>query len=168
MCPATSRGLPSLGCRCMRRPGVALISMMPPVAMPVPGGWLMSASRRSIPQTSSPMTAAARTHIRATAGCTEAVTSLLVPPVERLALWRSLTTRPRAGTDAGVRPWRFRCASTMSSSTILVSGRSCPIPRRGSALTRSTRAAMSCTPSPVTWAGESSAATTRPPTTRAR
>ena len=129
----------------------------------------MSRSRRSIPHTSSPARAATRAHILATSGCTESVTSLLVPPVERFALKRRVTVCPSAGTDVGARPWRARWAIEVSSRTILVRGRSCPIPRRGSALTWSTRAAIGLIPSPVTRAGLSSAAaTTRPPTTRTR
>ena len=60
----------------------------------------MSASRMSMPHTSRPP-AAARQHIAATSGWTRSVTSVLVPPVDRLALRRSVTTCPARGTDPG-------------------------------------------------------------------
>ena len=104
MSPATSRGEPSLGRRCIRRSGEALIAITAPDASPATSGWRMSGSRRSIPHTSSPVMAATRAHTRATAGWTEPVTSLLVPPAERLALWRNVTICPTAGTDVGARP----------------------------------------------------------------
>src|SRR5215469_15486052 len=92
---ATSRGVPSVGDRCMRRPGHAFSSSTAHgCAGPCPAGScsgaLMSVRRRSMPQTLRPAAAAARRHSSATAGCTRSVTSLLVPPVDRLALRRRL------------------------------------------------------------------------------
>ncbi|HEX4094705.1 MAG TPA: hypothetical protein VHZ33_38810, partial [Trebonia sp.] len=64
----------------------------------------MSASRTSMPHTSSPTMAAARRHMSATSACTRSVTSLLVPPVDRLAFRRSATAWPRAGTELASSP----------------------------------------------------------------
>ena len=88
--PATSRGVPSDGDRCIRSPGHALSSITaPPRAAGRPGapggGAVMSASRMSMPQMSRPQTAAARRHISATSPGSRSVTSRLVPPVDRLA-----------------------------------------------------------------------------------
>ena len=96
---ATSRGWPSVGDRCIRRPGHAFSSSTAHGwAGPRPAGSCsgaaMSASRRSMPQMSSPDSAAARRHMSATSACTRSVTSLLVPPVDRFALRRSVTALP--------------------------------------------------------------------------
>jgi hypothetical protein len=153
-------------------PGQAFTSMTAPVGAGRAGrpiGEAMSGSRRSTPQTSSPAAAAARQHITLTSGWIRSVTSVLVPPVDRLALRRSVTTVPGLGTEPGCSPWVARWASASLSNAIRVSGRAWPTPRRGSALVIPTSAWMSCTPSPATAAGRScAAAATRPSTTSTR
>jgi hypothetical protein len=75
--PRRSRPRP----RCPSRPGLALTSRTAPRA-----GAVMSASRTSTPQTSRPITAAARRHRSATSSCTWSVTSRLVPQRAERAL----------------------------------------------------------------------------------
>ncbi len=165
--PAASRDRPALGSRCIRSPGHAFSSITAP-GCPASGA-AMSASRRSMPHTSSPAAAAARQHMAATDGCTSSVTSVLVPPVDRFAFWRSVTTCPAAGTEPGCRDCPARWVRAWSSSAIRVSGSAWPSPRRGSALACRTRAPMSCRPFPVTDAGRSrAAAIIRPSTTSTR
>ena len=84
--PATSRGVPSLGATCMRKPGAALTSQMaPPVVL---YDSAMSVARKSTPATSRPIACAARTAISRLSGWTTSVTSMAVPPVERLPVER--------------------------------------------------------------------------------
>ena len=95
--PATSRGFPSLGAMCIRKPGAAFTSQM----APPPLSWydcVMSGVRKSTPPTSSPMASTVRTAISRLSGCTKSVTSIAVPPVERLPVERRYTTSPAAGT----------------------------------------------------------------------
>ena len=57
----------------------------------------MSVVRKSTPPTSSPIAFTARTAISALSGCTTSVTSVAVPPVERLPVERRKTCSPAAG-----------------------------------------------------------------------
>ena len=52
-----------------------------------------------MPQMSRPVTAAARQHMSAISGCTSSITSRLVPPVDRFAFRRSVTSCPAGGTE---------------------------------------------------------------------
>ena len=70
---ATGLGLPSLGDRCMRRPGPELTSTI--VIPPSFGGRLMSSATTSSPAMSRPIALAARTAWAATSGWTSSVTS---------------------------------------------------------------------------------------------
>ncbi len=130
---------PSAGDRCIRRPGHAFSSSTAHGwARPRPAGSCsgapMSASRTSMPQMSSPDSAAARRHMSATSACTRSVTSLLVPPVDRFALRRSVTAWPSAGTEWSSSPSECRWLTASASSRIAVSSREWPAPRRGSVL----------------------------------
>ena len=90
--PPTSRGRPSLGAMCMRNPGAALISQMaPPTSL---YDSVMSVLRKSTPPTSRPIAFTARTAISMLSGCTWSVTSVAVPPVERLPVERRKTRSP--------------------------------------------------------------------------
>ena len=99
----------------------------------------MSASRRSMPQTSRPTTAAARAahvghvvvHQVGDVPAGSAGGQVRVP-AQRYDLARGPAPTP------GPAPAPARCASALSSSLILVSAREWPSPRRGSALTRAT------------------------------
>ena len=163
----TSRPLPYDGERCMRRPGAALTSTMPP---PVSSSGRTTVSQTtSTPQISRPTMRAAVTARAATSGCTSSVTSVALPPVDRLALLRSTTRRPFSGTSSAVRPWICSRATAMSSMRILVSEVAWPSPRRGSLLTMSTSSRTVCWPSPMTCGGSRrAAATSRSPTTSRR
>ena len=163
----TLRGLPKDGARCMRRPGAALTSTMPPFCSS--SGRSMVSQTTSTPQMCRPMVWAASTARAAMSGCTSSVTSVALPPVDRLALLRSTTRWPWAGTDSGVSPSVAMRAMAMSSRRILVSAVPWPEPRRGSWLTMSTSSRMVCWPSPSTWGGSRRAAATNwPPTTSRR
>src|SRR5260370_41865478 len=84
MGPATSLGVPSLGARCIRRPGHAFTShMAPPVSR---YDAAISVVMKSTPPTSRPMALMAWTAISRLSGCTLSVTSIAGPPVERLAV----------------------------------------------------------------------------------
>jgi hypothetical protein len=83
----TARPLPKEGARCMRRPGAAFTSTMPP---PCSSSGLQHVSQTtSTPQMSRPIICAAADGARRQSGCTSSVTSVAVPPVDRLALLRS-------------------------------------------------------------------------------
>ena len=111
----------------------------------------------------------ARTAISALSGWMMSVTSVAVPPVERLAVDRRYTTSPSAGTLASVYPSLVSCRSACASNSSRVSTFSCPIPRRGSAFTRSTNWATVCVPSPTMCPGvRLVAATSTPFTTSSR
>jgi hypothetical protein len=77
----------------MRKPGAALISQIAPPASLY--DCAMSGVRKSTPPTSSPTACTARTAISRLSGCTTSVTSAAVPPVLRLAVRRSITSRRR-------------------------------------------------------------------------
>ena len=98
--PATSRARPSLGAMCMRKPGAALISQIaPPISL---YDSVMSVVRKSTPPTSRPIAFTARSAISTLSGCTRSVTSVAVPPVERLPVERRNTCSPSAGTVSWV------------------------------------------------------------------
>ena len=63
---ATFRGRPSDGCRCMRKPGAAFTSTMPPPVSRTER--VMSGAMKSMPATSRPMARAARTAMVAFSG----------------------------------------------------------------------------------------------------
>jgi hypothetical protein len=107
--PATSRGRPSLGAMCIRKPGAALISQIaPPTSL---YDWVMSVLRKSTPPTSSPIALTARTAISALSGCTVSVMSVAVPPVDRLPVERRKTRSPASGTLSRVYPLRASIVS---------------------------------------------------------
>ena len=167
MASPTLRPLPNEGVRCMRRPGAAFTSTMPPCCCS--SGSSTDCATRSTPQTCRPTVCAAATAQAAMSGCTSSVTSVAVPPVLRLALLRRITRLPLTGTASGVRPCRPRRATAMSSKRILVSEVAWPSPRRGSLLTLSTSCFTVSTPSPITCGGSRrAAATRRSPTTSRR
>ncbi len=149
--PDTSRGLPSLGAMCIRNPGAALTSTIPPPASLYER--VMSGDRKSTPPTSSPTACTARTAISTLSGWTTSVMSVAVPPVERLPVERRNTSWPFSGTDSAVRPARASIDAACESSSSRVSTFSCPIPRLGSELTSSTSCATVWVPSPTTWPG---------------
>ncbi|MNY28430.1 hypothetical protein D3C86_1624040 [compost metagenome] len=159
MASPTARPLPNDGCRCMRRPGAALTSTMPPACSS--NGLSMVSHTASTPQMSRPTIWAAATARAAMSGWTSSVTSVALPPVDRLALLRSTTRVPLAGTESAVRCCLASVASAMSSKRILVSDVAWPSPRRGSRFTSSTSWRTVCTPSPITCGGSRRAAATR-------
>jgi hypothetical protein len=63
-------------------------------------GSSMLSHTTSTPQMSRPMLRAAAMARSATSGCTSSVTSVAVPPVDRLALLRRITRLPLGGTDS--------------------------------------------------------------------
>ena len=163
----TLRGRPKEGARCMRRPGAALTSTMPPLCSS--RGLSMVSQTTSTPQICRPMVCAASMARAAISGCTSSVTSVALPPVDRLALLRSTTRWPWAGTLSGVRPSLAMRAMAISSRRTLVNAVPWPEPRRGSWLTMFTSSRMVCWPSPSTWGGSRrAAATSWPPTTSMR
>ncbi len=84
----------------MRRPGAAFASTMPP---PCSASERLTFSQtKSTPQMSSPIIWAAVIAQAATSGCTSSVTSVAVPPVDRLALLRRTTRAPFGGVDSAV------------------------------------------------------------------
>jgi hypothetical protein len=151
MASPASRGLPLEGYWCIRIPGAALISMMPPPCSP--SGRLMSSHTISMPATSRPMVFAARTQVSTVERGSRSVTSSAVPPVDRLALPRNSTTRPAAGTESGTRPCLCSTSHAISSSGILVRMLVCPSPRAGLRFSCSTSWRTLETPSPVTCGG---------------
>ena len=123
----------------------------------------------STPAMSSPIICAASTARAATSGWTSSVTSVAVPPVERLALLRSTTRVPCAGTESALSPCTARRPMAISSKRILVREVAWPSPRRGSLFTSSTSWRTVCTPSPMTCGGSRrAAATSLLPTTSRR
>jgi hypothetical protein len=163
----TARPRPNEGEMCMRRPGAAFTSTTPPCCSS--SGRSTFSQTMSTPQMCRPTICAASTARAATSGCTVSVTSVAVPPVDRLALLRSTTRWPRAGTLSGVRPCASSRPMAMSSRRILVSEVAWPSPRRGSRLTVSTSWRTVALPSPITCGGSRrAAATRRSPTTSRR
>ena len=164
---ATYCGSPSVGWVCIRNPGAALTSTMPPPVSRT--GVAMSGQMKSMPAMSRPTTRAAVSAISTLSGWASIVRSIDVPPVDMLPVSASFTKAPAAGTLSGVRPWSARISSAFSSSLIRVRTFSWPMPRRGSALVISTSSRTVFSPSPVTLAGTRSAtAASLPPMTRQR
>ena len=132
----TLRPLPKEGLMCMRKPGAALTSTTPPFCSSK--GFKTDSQTTSTPQMSTPTICAAAMTREATSACTSSVTSVAVPPVDKLALFRRMTRRPFSGTELGSRSCNFKRPMAMSSNLILVSDVEWPSPRRGSSLTFST------------------------------
>ena len=164
---ATSRGCPSVGWVCMRKPGAALTSTIaPPVSRT---GVAMSGQMKSMPATSRPTMRAAVSAISILSGWASVVRSIDVPPVDMLPVSASLIQAPAGGTASSSKPWARTRSSAASSTRILVSTLSWPMPRRGSLLAMSTSWRTVCSPSPVTLAGTRSAtAASLPPRTSTR
>ena len=135
----TARPLPNEGARCIRNPGAAFTSTIPP-PWSSKGRKMLSATT-STPQICKPTICAAATARAATSGCTSSVTSVAEPPVDKFALLRRFTRWPLAGTVSGVTPWCARQVRAISSMRILVSEVECPEPRRGSRFTCATNSA---------------------------
>jgi len=93
---ATFLANPSEGSICILKPGAAFTSKIAPPFSET--GVRRSLAMISMPQISNPMILAIRSHITMFAGCTSSVTSLEVPPVERLAVGFSNTSSPFGGT----------------------------------------------------------------------
>ena len=154
----TFRPLPNEGLMCMRKPGAALTSTMPPFCSS--RGLRTDSQTTSTPQTSTPTICAATTTRAATSAWTSSVTSVAVPPVDKLALLRKITRRPFSGTELGSISWSFNRAMAMTSNLILVREVEWPSPRLGSALTWSTSSLTVWMPSPTTKGGSRLAAAT--------
>ena len=120
------------------------------------GGARMFSQTTSMPAMSSPIVLAASTAIAALSGWTSSVTSVAVPPVERLELSRRSTTVPGGGTLSQVRSCLRRVSSAAASILMRVRADAVAVPRRGSSLTILTRSRMLCCPSATTWAGRRS------------
>ena len=152
------RPLPYEGVRCIRNPGAAFTSTTPPFCSS--SGRMMFSTTTSTPQTCKPTMAAASIARAATSGWTSSVTSVALPPVERLALLRKTTRRPTSGMDSGDICCSARQATAISSKLILVSEVACPSLRRGSAFKMFTNSRTLCLPSPITCGGSRRAAAT--------
>ena len=164
MASPTARPLPNEGDKCIRKPGAAFTSTTPPPW--VSRGCKMLSHTMSTPQMSSPTILAAATARAAIEGCTSSVTSVAVPPVDKLALCRRFTRLPLMGTESAVMSCAPKQVRAMSSKRILVRDVACPVPRRGSLLTCSTSSLTLCRPSPTTLgASRRAAATSLSPTT---
>ncbi len=150
------RPLPYDGFKCIRKPGAALTSTMPPCCSSK--GRCTLSHTTSTPQTCKPIMRAASITRAATSGCTSSVTSVAVPPVLRLALLRNKTRRPFSGTESGLRCCKARQPFAISSKRIFVSEVAWPSPRRGSAFTMSTNCLIVLFPSPITKGGSRRAA----------
>ena len=129
---ATYCGSPSVGWVCIRNPGAALTSTMPPPVSRT--GVAMSGQMKSMPAMSRPTTRAAVSAISMLSGWASIVRSIEVPPVDMLPVSASFTNAPASGTLSAVKPWPARTPAALSSSLILVRTFSWPMPRRGSAL----------------------------------
>jgi hypothetical protein len=81
-----------------QRGGIIEVNAAPPW---LASGRPMSRQTMSMPATSSPILAAARTQIRRVSSGSSSVTSSAVPPVDRLAFPRSSTLTPSGGTESG-------------------------------------------------------------------
>ena len=164
---AMNCGSPIVGWVCIRKPGAALTSQIAPPASRT--GSVMSGQMKSMPAMSRPTIRAASSAISTFSGCASKVRSMEMPPVDMLPVSASLTISPSAGTDSRVCPWSASTSIAASSTLMRVSTFSCPTPRRGSALVRSTSCSTVEVPSPVTDAGTRSAiATIRPSMIRQR
>jgi hypothetical protein len=82
--PAASRGVPSVGSVCMRKPGAALTSTMPPPTSAI--GCSTEGEMTSMPAMSRPDDPGDPLHQVDVGGWTESVTSREMPPVERFAV----------------------------------------------------------------------------------
>ena len=118
MASPTCRGLPNDGLKCMRKPGAALISTMPARCSSI--GFKMVSATRSTPAISKPTICAAVTMRAASSGCTSSVTSVALPPVLKLALFRSRTRLPFSGIAWASSPCVASVARAISSKRILV------------------------------------------------
>ena len=97
---ATYCGSPSVGWVCIRNPGAALTSTIPPPVSRT--GVAMSGQMKSMPAMSSPTTRAAVSAISTLSGWASIVRSIEVPPVDMLPVSASLTKAPSAGTSSSV------------------------------------------------------------------
>ena len=129
---ATYCGSPSVGWVCIRKPGAALTSTMPPPVSRT--GTVMSGQMKSMPAMSRPTMRAAVSAISTLSGWASIVRSMLVPPVDMLPVSASFTRRPSGGTSSRPKPCALTSSIAASSSLIFVSTFSWPMPRRGSAL----------------------------------
>ena len=154
----TSRPLPKDGLKCIRKPGAALTSTTPPLCSS--SGCKTDSQTTSTPQISKPTIWAAAMARAATSGCTSSVTSVAVPPVERLALLRKITRVPLEGMEFSSMPCSLSRFFAMSSRRIFVREVAWPSPRRGSALTCSTNSRTVFLPLPITKGGSRLAAAT--------
>ena len=133
---ATYCGSPSVGWVCIRNPGAALTSTIPPPVSRT--GVAMSGQMKSMPATSSPTICAAVSAISTLSGWASIVRSIDVPPVDMLPVSASLTRVPSGGTSSSPNPWARTSSSAAASILIRVSTFSWPMPRRGSAFAIST------------------------------
>ena len=99
---ATFLGSPLVGCKCILNPGAALSSTIPPLFSD--NGVVISGATISTPPISRPTIRIARSAIWTFAGWTESVTSIAVPPVERLAVVFNKRISFLARTDFRVYP----------------------------------------------------------------
>ena len=129
---ATYCGSPSVGWVCIRKPGAALTSTMPPPVSRT--GTVMSGQMKSMPAMSRPTMRAAVSAISTLSGWASIVRSMLVPPVDMLPVSASLHAGPSGGTSSRPKPCAPTSSIAASSSLIFVSTFSWPMPRRGSAL----------------------------------
>ena len=90
---ATYCGSPTVGWVCIRNPGAALTSTMPPPASRT--GSVMSTAMKSMPATSRPMTRAASSAISTLSGWASIVRSMELPPVDMFAVRVIFTIAPR-------------------------------------------------------------------------
>ena len=99
---ATYCASPSVGWVCIRKPGAALTSTIPPPVSRT--GTLMSGQMKSMPAMSSPTTRAACSAISALSGWISSVRSMLMPPVLMLPVRFRKTRCPRGGTSIISKP----------------------------------------------------------------
>ena len=95
---ATYWGSPTVGWVCIRKPGAAFTSQMPPPVSRT--GWVMSGAMKSIPAMSRPTTRAASSAISMFSGCASIVRSMEMPPVDMFPVRVSLTMVPSGGTSS--------------------------------------------------------------------
>ena len=100
---ATYCGSPTVGWVCIRKPGAAFTSQMPPPVSRT--GWVMSGAMKSIPAMSRPTTRAASSAISMFSGWASMVRSMEMPPVDMLPVRVSLTWCPAGGTSSMPNPW---------------------------------------------------------------
>ena len=121
---ATFLGSPSVGSRCIRKPGAALTSSTAPPLSLI--GVERSEAIISIPQILRPMIRAIRSHINTLVGCTKSVTSVAVPPVLRLAVGLSHNSSFFFNTVSRVYSFFASISIVKASTFIAVSTFSCP------------------------------------------